>query len=602
MARRASRILLPLVALLALAASCVAEAADPNKILRLASPDIETLDPHQINDSPSSDVADAIFEGLYEWDYFASPARLAPLAAVALPEITGGGKVWTIRMRPGIHFTDDPAFAGKRRELTAADIVYSLKRLLDPNLHRGGAQIITDLVVGARAIVDAAQEARGEVRLRPPDGGPARARSLHAAAHADGAELRQHRELPDGRRGRARGGRGRRRRHPHAGGRHRAVPVEAMAGAARGSCSRRIPDYAPARFPESADPAHAATVRAMQGKALPQVGVIEISVIEEDVTRLLEFDRGRLDYVVLRSEIANRQLVDGKVKPDYAARGITRHVFPEPYLFSVYINVADPVVGGMSNERVALRRAMALAVDVDTLIKVVYAGQALPANQLVPPRVTGHDPALPPRPRHDHAAANALLDRFGYGKRDPDGYRRAPDDKPLTLSMSLRTAAISREIQTLWKKDMDAIGLRMQYRLTPFQDLLKELDAGNFQMYFGGYGGTPSGFAELIQLQGKEPRDGERQPVPLGRLRPRDGGVRAQSDGSRPDRRRAQDVGHRADVRADHSPHLPARERFRAAVGAGLQPARLQDLLEIPRHRSRAPAAGDRQVARRCHR
>ena len=61
-------------------------------------------------------------------------------------------------MRPGIHFTDDPAFAGKRRELTAADIVYSLKRLLDPNLHRGGAQIITDLVVGARAIVDAAKK------------------------------------------------------------------------------------------------------------------------------------------------------------------------------------------------------------------------------------------------------------------------------------------------------------------------------------------------------------------------------------------------------------------------------------------------------------
>jgi ABC-type transport system substrate-binding protein len=148
---------------------------------------------------------------------------------------------------------------------------------------------------------------------------------------------------------------------------------------------------------------------------------------------------------------------------------------------------------------------MAMAVDVDTLIRVVYAGQALPANQLVPPRVTGHDPALAPRPRHDHGAANALLDRFGYGKRDPDGYRRTPDDKPLTLSMSLRTAAISREIQTLWKKDMDAIGLRMQYRLTPFQDLIKDLEAGKFQMYFGGYGGTPSGFGELVQLQSKEP-------------------------------------------------------------------------------------------------
>lgn len=499
-----SRFLLRLIALLALTASPGTEAADPNKILRLASPDIETLDPHQINDSPSSDVADAIFEGLYEWDYLAAPARLAPLAAVALPEITGGGTVWTIRMRHGIHFTDDPAFAGKRRELTAADVVYSLKRVLDPNLRRGGSPIVADLVVGARAVVDAASKPGAKFDYdRPMAGLRALDRytvqlTLTAPNYANiegwltaGAVAREVVEAAGGDiRTRAVGTGPYRLTQWQVGSR---IVLEAN------------PDYGPARFPDSVDPARAALVRSMQGNALPQVGVIDISVIEEDVPRLLEFDRGGLDYVVLRSEIANRLLVDGQVKPDYAARGITRHVFPEPYLFSVYLNMADPVVGGMSNERIALRRAMALAVDVDTLIKVVYAGQALPANQLVPPRVTGHDPALPPRPRHDPASANALLDRFGYGKRDPDGYRRAPDGKPLTLTMSLRTAAISREFQTLWKKDMDAIGLRTSYRLTPFQEVIKELEGGKFQMYFGGYGGSPSGYAELIQLYGKEP-------------------------------------------------------------------------------------------------
>jgi ABC-type transport system substrate-binding protein len=159
----------------------------------------------------------------------------------------------------------------------------------------------------------------------------------------------------------------------------------------------------------------------------------------------------------------------------------------------------------MSNERVALRRAIALAIDLENLARIVYAGQALPANQIVPPRVIGHDPSLPPRPPHDHAAANALLDRLGYAKRDPDGYRRAPDGKPLTLTLSLRTGAISREVQTLWKKDMDAIGLRMEYRLTPFQDLIKDLEAAKFQIYFGGYGGVPSGYAQLMQLQGTQP-------------------------------------------------------------------------------------------------
>ena len=38
--------------------------------------------------------------------------------------------VWTIKLRPGIYFQDDPAFKGQKRELTANDYVYSFKRYL----------------------------------------------------------------------------------------------------------------------------------------------------------------------------------------------------------------------------------------------------------------------------------------------------------------------------------------------------------------------------------------------------------------------------------------------------------------------------------------
>jgi ABC-type transport system substrate-binding protein len=501
---RVPSIVVRLFAVLAVAWAGTVSAADPAKVLRVASPDIETLDPHQYNDSPSFDVLAAIFEGLYEWDYLASPARLAPVGAAALPEVTESGKLWTIRVKPGIFFTDDPAFGGKPREVVADDYVYSLKRWLDPDLRRGGNPIVTDLIVGARAVVDAARQAgagldydRPIAGLRALDRNTLQLRlnetnfpnieeflttrvAAREVVESAGADIRT----------RAVGTGPFRLKEWKRGSR---IVLEAN------------PGYGPARFPESGDPAQAGLVRSMQGRTLPQIGVVEISVIEEDVTRLLEFDRGRLDYVVLRGEIANRLLANGRLRPEYAARGIARHVFPEPYLFSFYLNIADPVIGGMGNERVALRRAIALAIDTESLVKVVYAGQAVPANQLVPPRATGHDPALPARPPHDPVAANALLDRYGYGKRDPDGYRRAPDGKPLTLTLSLRSAAISREIQTLWKKEMDAIGLRMGYRLTPFQDVIKELEAGKFQMYFGGYGGIPSGYAELIQLSGTEP-------------------------------------------------------------------------------------------------
>ena len=132
----------------------------------------------------------------------------------------------------------------------------------------------------------------------------------------------------------------------------------------------------------------------------------------------------------------------------------------------------------------------------------MYAGQALPANKIVPPGVGGHDPTLPAKSLYDPAAAKALLDRFGY-KVGADGYRNTLDGTPLTLTLSQRSGAVSREIETLWKKNMEAVRLRTVFRQAPFQDIIKVLEKGKFQLY---YGGSPSGYAELVQLSAKQPQ------------------------------------------------------------------------------------------------
>ncbi len=495
-------LLLPLAALML---ACAAHAADPAKVLRLASPDIDTLDAQAYADDPSFQVLMAIFEPLYEWDYLASPPKLTPLTAAAPPEITDGGKTWTIRMKKGIRFTDDPAFRGKPRELTAEDYVYSYKRWMDPNGRRGGSPIITDLLIGARPVVDAARTSgkfdfdrpieglkaldRYTLQLRLTDVNypnvedvlgfvPASAREVVEAAGRD-IRIRAVGTGPFKLKEWQRGSR---------------IVLEAN------------PQYREAHFPASDNPAHAALVRSMKGKAIPQIGKVEIAIIDEDLPRLLQFERGALDVIVLRGEVAGRMLADGKLKPEYAARGIVRHVFPEPFTFLFYFNMADPVIGGMGRERIALRRAMALAVDVDALIRVVYAGQGLPASQFVPPGVGGHDPTLMAKPLYDPAAANALLDRFGYQARDPEGFRKTPDGKPLTITMTLRSGAVMREVQTLWKKNLAAVGLRTDFHVTPFQDAIKELEQGKFQSYFGGFGGSPSGYNELSQMHSRQPQ------------------------------------------------------------------------------------------------
>jgi ABC-type transport system substrate-binding protein len=494
-----------ILAIAVIAFACAAAAADPSKILRVAVSDIDTLDPHQYNDNPSFEVLIAIFEPLYEWAYLESPPKLTPLTATAPIEFADGGKRWTMRVKPGIFFTDDPAFKGKPRELVAEDYVYSYKRWLDPNGRRGGEPVITDLVIGARAVVDAARAGGKFDYDRPIEGLRAldrytlelRLTEVDYAHIQDmigfvGAAAREVVEAAGNDiRTRAIGTGPFRLREWKRGSR---IILEAN------------PGYRQVRFPASDDPERAALVRSMQGKTLPQIGVVEINIIDEDLTRLLQFEQGGIDYLVLRGEVANRLLANGKLKPEYAARGVTRRVHPEPYLFSFTLNIADPVIGGMSNDRIALRRAIALAVDLETLVKVVYGGQALPANQIVPPGVTGHDPAIATKPQYDPAAARALLDRFGYASKDAEGFRKGLDGKPLTITVTLRSGALSREIQTLWKKNMDAIGLRMDFHVTPFQDAIKEMQQGRFQIIFRGFGGSPSGYAELLQIYSKQPR------------------------------------------------------------------------------------------------
>jgi ABC-type transport system substrate-binding protein len=480
-------------------------AADPAKVLRIASPDIDTLDPQQYSDDPSFQVLMAIFEDLYEWDYLASPPRLSPLTATEAPEITDGGKTWTMHLRRGILFTDDPAFKGKPRELTADDYVYSYKRWLDPNGRRGGNPILTDLIIGARPVVDAARKsgrfdfdrpieglrALGrytlQIRLNEPNYPQLRdllafvgavAREVVEAAGTD-IRVRAVGTGPFKLREWRRGSR---------------IVLEAN------------PRYRGLSFPASDNPAHAALERSMRGKTLPQIGVVDIAVIDEDLPRLLEFEQGRLDYIALRGEVANRLVENGKLKPAYASRGVAYYVYPEPFAFSIYFNMADPALGGMQKERIALRRAMAMGLDVTELLKIVYAGQALPANQMVPPGVGGYDPNRSAKSLYDPAAARTLLDRFGYRKSGNGGYRTAPDGKPLKLTLSQRTGAVSREVETLWKKNMDAIGLAMDFNLAPFQEIIKALEKGQFQLYYGGFGGSPSGSAELIQLSAKQPQ------------------------------------------------------------------------------------------------
>ena len=82
--------------------------ADPNKVLRYVFPVAETgFDPAGVHDLYSAHVNGSIFETLFTYDYLASPAKLVPRTAVALPEVSADGLTYTIRLQKGIYFAAD---------------------------------------------------------------------------------------------------------------------------------------------------------------------------------------------------------------------------------------------------------------------------------------------------------------------------------------------------------------------------------------------------------------------------------------------------------------------------------------------------------------
>jgi ABC-type transport system substrate-binding protein len=478
---------LALFLLASMQAAVPAAHAEPTKTLRVAFPVAETgFDPQAIADNYSSMIAAAIFEPLLTYDYFALPARLVPAAAEALPEVSPDLTTYTIRLKKGLRFADDPAFGGRSREVTAQDYVYSWKRLLDPKVRSYFVHVFENRLVGGDAAIAAARRSGAFDYDAPIEGLAAIDRYTIRVRFAEPYFGFRHwltsvtfaavaREVVE----RHKDASNRVAEHPVGSGPYRLVEWRR---------SQKIvleanPNWRDLRYPAPVDAADRGIAGTLPGRKLPLVPRVEIAIIEEPQPRLLSFERGEIDIVDLPNDLAPNVLHGNALKPSYLQRGIVQHRMLEPSLNFTYFNLDDPVVGGYAPDKVALRRAMILGYDRDAEIRILRNGQATPATQISPPWTEGYDPKRPPLQKYDPAGARALLDRFGYQDRDGDGYREMPDGKPLVVEKASTPNATDRASDELWKKSMDAIGVRMMFVKQKWPDLVKMAEAGKLQMW-----------------------------------------------------------------------------------------------------------------------
>jgi ABC-type transport system substrate-binding protein len=501
-----------LAALLAALALC-GPAAAAEKTMRYAFRIAETgFDPPRLSDIYSRTVTSHIFESLYTYDPLARPTRIVPLIAAGEPEVSADYKTFTVKVRPGIHFADDPAFKGKPREVTAHDFVYAFKRYADPannaqgwtSFEEAGLLGLAELraqVMKAKTAFPYDTEVEGlraldryTLQLKTREARPRLVESILAGNDLYGAVAREVVEFYGDKI----------MEHPVGTG-----PF--MLTEWRRSSQMvflRNPGYRERVYeaqPTPGDKEAEAIYAQLKGRRLPMIDRVVVDVIVENQPRWLAFLNNEHDFVErVPEEFITQATPGGKLAPNLAKRGMQAVITLAPDMTLTVFNLDDPVIGGTSPERVALRRAISLAYDVRKEIRSARRGQAVPAQAQVAPHTSGFDPALKTEMSDfDPARARALLDMYGYIDRDGDGWREQPDGSPLVLTRNTESNSLSRAVDELWDKALKAVGIKLQLKIQQWPENLKAAQSGRFQMWpVGSTAAQPDGQGSLQRLYG----------------------------------------------------------------------------------------------------
>ena len=505
-------------ALTATAPAQSAPAAGP-KVLRYAFAVAETgFDPAQLSDLYSRTITAGIFEAPLAFDFLARPFVMKPLTAEAMPEISADFTSFTFRIQRGILFADDPAFKGPDgrqtpRELTAQDYVYSIKRHYDPrwkspnlylleNARLLGLTELRKKVLEAKTPFPYDTEVEGiraldrytfQVRLAEPS--PRFHQQLMTDSSVFGAVAREVVEFYGDKI----------MEHPVGTGAYR------LAEWRRSSriVLERNPGFREVLYdeqPSADDPQGQAIAKLMRGKRLPLIDRIEVAIIEETQPRWLSFLNAQSDFLErLPNEFANVVIPNNKLAPNLVKQGVKMDQAPlVDVTLAALFNQENPIVGGYTPDKVALRRAIALAYNSDEEVRLVRKNQAVVAQGAIAPLAFGYDPTIKTEMSDfDVPRAKALLDLYGYVDRDGDGWRDLPSGAPLVLEYATQPDQLSRQLAELWQKSMKAIGLRIVFKSAKWPENLKASRGGKLMMWGVGWlAASPDGDTFLALAYG----------------------------------------------------------------------------------------------------
>jgi len=467
-----------LVGLVLLTIGCSKERNFDERELHLISPEkIAGFDPIHGSDLYSANEMGKVYEGLYEFHPFKRPYELVPNLAESLPNVSADGLTYTFVVKKGVHFRDSPVFKdGLGRELSADDVLYTLKRLADPKLQAKGWWLLDDRILGLNEwreknapleasnydeVIEGLKKIDGytlQIKLKKPY-----PQFLYALAMnytfivAKEAVEHYGKEFLN---------------YPVGTGPFLLDKFEQ---------SNKIvyiknPKFREKLFPsEGEEGDEKQGLFADAGKKIPLVDKIIVDIQVESQPKWLLFHKAKADLLEIPKDNFDQAVVGGAdLAPELKGKGI--RLIKNPMLDVTFFafNHEDPLF-----KNVKLRQAMSLAWDRGEANKLFYNNTAIEAQSVIPPGLGGYRKEFKnPFVKLDLELAKKLLAEAGY----PNG-KGLPE-----ITIQTRNDTISRNTIEHFSKCMNKIGVKVKIGVNTWPELVNKVTKKQHQMYTMAWG------------------------------------------------------------------------------------------------------------------
>jgi peptide/nickel transport system substrate-binding protein len=241
-----------------------------------------------------------------------------------------------------------------------------------------------------------------------------------------------------------------------------------------------------------------------EGRQLPYVDGIEMSIVPEANTEMLRLQGGDSDVITnfaTADDLASLRQAEAAGRVQLADAG------PSVDVWTLWFDLRPGAASAKDRpwlQAPEFRRALSHAINRQAIVDTVYLGQAVPVYGPISP---GHGPWYQPdlpRTELDLTRARTLLSSIGLTDRNGDGTLEDGANRPVRFSIITRSGVPHRErTVTMIQEQLRPLGIAVDVAALTQQEIVQRFTKGDFDaIYFGALSSTREPGAGFWQSSG----------------------------------------------------------------------------------------------------